>query len=105
MGPKGKYNQAILDMVSRPLNITPSTSTSINPRVQFVLDRLVIAQTVVNNLAWTIESCIQFKGVGCHFFGKLNEQTQKGEIRFSIKKDIFFNGKLNFSFLVSRFYH
>ena len=64
-------------MRDRPLSITPATTTSINPRVQYFMDRLVIAQGIVNNLAWAIESCIEFKGVGCHFFGTSKPKKEK----------------------------
>ena len=95
MGPKGSYDQAVLDMVSRPLSITPTTPTSVNPRVKYVLDRMIIDGGIINNIAWAIESMIETKGVGIHFFGKYSiERTQKGEIFFCLKYICFIRGKI-----------
>ena len=69
MNPRG-YNEAILGQVARPLTITPTISTTQNPRVQTILNQLIMSAPFVNNVVWTIEALIGQSAVGIHLFGE-----------------------------------
>ena len=88
-------NRLCLDEVARPVLARPTiTQTSRNSRTQAIIDKLVIAADLVNNMVWSIQALVPTKAVAIHLYGKFSSQFMgKAEREKSI-----FSAFLSFSF-------
>ena len=88
-------NRLCLDEVARPVLARPTiTQTSRNSRTQAIIDKLVIAADLVNNMVWSIQALVPTKAVAIHLYGKFSSQFMGKAGR---EKSIF-SAFLSFSF-------